>query len=267
MFYFKMVSDNIYQHYKSSEYSFVEKIRDLILKVEASYTFTVTDFLNPREVEIARTLCHPYGLQVMASSDYYPMEYSKVIIAPDYYTFDFSDFEITLVEIAYNTKFNSLTHSQILGTLINQLGIKRSIIGDILVQPNRAQLLIDSKMASYFITNVTKIGKASVRLVEIDFAEMLVSENTAQSIEVLVSSMRLDKIIATVLKLSRTQASALIEADKVKVNYQEVNKISELLQVGDRISIRGFGRFTIVSNNGFSKNGKYKLTVDKMTHK
>jgi RNA-binding protein YlmH len=79
--------------------------------------------------------------------------------------------------------------------------------------------------------------------------------------------MRLDKVLATVLKLSRSQAIQLVNAEKVKLNYQSIDRPSEILQVGDLISVRGFGRFSILSENGLTKNGKIKLTVDKMIHK
>ena len=59
----------------------------------------------------------------------------------------------------------------------------------------------------------------------------------------MVSSMRLDKVLATVLKLSRSQAIQLISAEKLKLNYQTLDRPSEMLQVGDLISVRGFGRF------------------------
>ncbi|SDB45744.1 RNA-binding protein YlmH, contains S4-like domain [Streptococcus henryi] len=262
-----MVQNSLYQHYRKEEYDFVDKVRDLINKVESTYTMDVTEFFNPRQVEIVKSLCHYYGVQVFASSDYYDMEYAKVIIAPEYYVFDFLDFNIALVEISYNAKFNQLTHSQIMGTLINQLGIKRTVFGDILVQSDRAQLLVDRSMLSYFTSHIAKIGRASVTLKEIDFSKLLVPESQSQSIEILVSSMRLDKVLAAVLKISRSQSTKLIEADKVKVNYRQSNKISEMLQIGDKLSIRGFGRFSIVSDNGLSKNGKYKLTIDKMIHK
>ena len=51
------------------------------------------------------------------------------------------------------------------------------------------------------------------------------------------------------------------------INYQSIDRPSKLLQVGDLISVRGFGRFFILRENWLTKNGKFKLTVDKMIHK
>ena len=84
---------------------------------------------------------------------------------------------------------------------------------------------------------------------------------------VLVSSMRLDKIIAAVLKLSRRKANQLIESEKVKLNYLVQPKVSHLIDIGDLISLRGYGRFTSSRDNGLSKGGKHKLIIDRITHK
>lgn len=39
------------------------------------------------------------------------MEYAKVIVAPDYYQLDPSDFDLALLEMVYASKFHHLTHS------------------------------------------------------------------------------------------------------------------------------------------------------------
>lgn len=154
-----------------------------------------------------------------------------------------------------------------MGTLLHKLGVKRTIIGDILVEQGYAQLLVTKSMVDYFRVNVTKIAKASVSLKEISLDQLIKGEKESHQLDIMVSSMRLDKVLATVLKLSRSQAIQLISAEKVKLNYQTLDRPSEMLQFGDLISVRGFGRFSILSENGLTKNGKYKLTVDKMIHK
>ena len=136
-----------------------------------------------------------------------------------------------------------------------------------MVESGYAQLLVTRNMVDYFRANVTKIAKASVNLKEIPLDNLIVGEKESQQLDIMVSSMRLDKVLATVLKLSRSQAIQLVNAEKVKLNYQSIDRPSGILQVGDLISVRGFGRFSILSENGLTKNGKIKLTVDKMIHK
>lgn len=258
---------DIYQHFRPDEYDFIEKIDDIAQRVEETYAYSLTDFLNPRQLEIARSVLGNRGLRYFVSSDYYPAEYARLLVAPDYYELNFDDFELALLEVKYNSKFNQLTHAQIMGTLLNRLGIRRNIIGDILVESGYAQLLVTRNMVDYFRANVTKIAKASVNLKEVPLDNLIVGEKESQQLDIMVSSMRLDKVLATVLKLSRSQAIQLVNAEKVKLNYQSIDRPSEILQVGDLISVRGFGRFSILSENGLTKNGKIKLTVDKMIHK
>ncbi len=262
-----MVAKDIYQHFRPEEISFIDRIDNLAQRVEDTYTYYVTEFLNPRQVKIVKSILGQRGMTYYLSSDYYQTEYAKVILAPEYYSFDEADFEMTLIAIDYNAKFNQLTHAQIMGTLLNQLGIKRSVLGDILVQNGKAQLVVESSLVSYLMTSVQKIGRASVSLKEVPFQELLTQEQDYQTMDVLVSSMRLDKLIATVLKLSRQEAVKLIVSDRVKVNYANVGRTAELLAIDDMVSVRGFGRFTIIQENGLTKNGKIKLTIEKLIHK
>lgn len=258
---------NIYQHFQLEEVPFIERMMDQLQAVEDNYLLHVTDFLNPRQIEMVKMLAASKSIHCFSSSDIHQTEYGRLILAPDYYQLDPDDFEISLLEISYNSKFNTLRHSQILGTLINELGIKRSLIGDIMVHDGFAQLLVNKNMVSYFLGNIQKIARVSVNLREGNFSDLLPINQEERLVDVTLSSLRIDRLLASVLKLSRSQAIKLIESQKVKVNYRILTKCSDSLTVGDLVSVRGFGRFKILSDNGFTKNGKYKLTLSKTWHK
>lgn len=81
----------------------------------------MTDFLNPREIQIVKDLANYYNLKFFVSSTFDNEEYGRVILAPDYYELDEDDFEIKRLEISYARQFNKLTHPKILGALLNQL--------------------------------------------------------------------------------------------------------------------------------------------------
>ena len=70
-----------------------------------------------------------------------------------------------------------------------------------------------------------------------------------------------DAILSSALKLSRNQASQLIEKKSVQVNYHLVEKSDYQVAVGDLISVRKFGRLKVVKDNGQTKKDKKKLTV------
>lgn len=259
-----MTRNSIFQHFRPEERYFVERVLDLINRVEQTYVLAVTEFLDPRQVYIVKSLVGQFDLQVLVSSDYVASEYAKVIIAPTYYQLEEADFQMALVEISYNSKFNHLSHSQIMGSILNQLGLKRHLIGDIRVRSGQAQVFVDRSILSYLITHLTKMGRVAVSLAEVALTDYILEEGIKEKACILVSSLRLDKLLAEILRIPRSKALKLIEAQKVKVNYKLVDKASELLEIGDMVSVRGFGRFNLLSHDGKTKQDKHKLTIQKM---
>ncbi|EHJ55828.1 hypothetical protein HMPREF9318_01406 [Streptococcus urinalis FB127-CNA-2] len=262
-----MKQETVYQHYHPDERFLIDRYLDIINRVDATYSLYVSEFLNPRQVQIFSNLVSSTDLLFFTSSRIIDSEYIKVIIAPQYYQLENKDFNLALIEISYNAKFNHLKHGQILGTLINELGIKREKIGDIYVHDGFAQVLVDCSIVALLKQSITRIARAKVSVKEISYNQFVRPEIANQTIELLLSSMRLDKIVASTFKLSRNQAISLIESDRVKVNYRPKNKISEQLTIDDLISVRGFGRIYLKEDHGLSKSGKHKVVVEKTAHK
>ena len=76
---------HLYQHFTEEDREFVDKSLEKMQRVEDSYSFEVTSFVNPHQVEILQNLGNHLQLQIFSSSDYYTSELAKVIIAPLYY--------------------------------------------------------------------------------------------------------------------------------------------------------------------------------------
>ena len=100
-----------------------------------------------------------------------------------------------------------------------------------------------------------------VSLEESPLFDRINSEINYKEQEILISSFRLDALLSSALKLSRKQASQLIEKKSVQVNYQPVEKIDYIIAEGDLISVRKFGRLKVIKNNGQTKRDKIKLTI------
>ena len=83
----------------------------------------------------------------------------------------------------------------------------------------------------------------------------------------MVSSLRLDAFLSSILKLSRSQAAALVEKKLVQVNYHIVEKSDYQVKFGDLISVRRFGRIILLKENGQTKKDKIKLTVQLLLSK
>ena len=247
---------NIEQHYSLDERPFLEKVRGFCQLVDDRYSPYLTDFLNPREIQIVEELAHYYNLKFFVNS---------TPESAEYYELDDDDFEIKRLEISYARQFNKLTHPKVLGALINQLGLDRQVFGDIILdEEGRVQFSIASHLASYAIMTITKIGNVSVTLKEVSKDDWISNqENYSQSF-VLLSSMRLDNVLATILNLSRSNALKLIASGKVKLNYRQIEKANQTVMIGDMISVRGYGRFRLAQQEGFSKSGKAKIVIESL---
>ena len=73
--------------------------------------------------------------------------------------------------------------------------------------------------------------------------------------------------LSSILKLSRSQAAALVEKKLVQVNYHIVEKSDYQVKIGDLISVRLFGRIVLLKENGQTKKDKKKLTVQLLLRK
>ena len=155
-------NDGIFQHFTLEERDFVEKMIDACHQVEESYSYYLTAFLNPREEEILQSLAGYFHLQLHFSRQFLETEFVRVILAPDYYLLEEGDFELTALEILYPRKFHQLTHAQILGTLLNQLGIRREFIGDILLGEEQAFVILDRRFGELAQTSLSKISRVPV---------------------------------------------------------------------------------------------------------
>ncbi|MTB64380.1 RNA-binding protein [Streptococcus sp. zg-86] len=251
------------QHFPREEKEFIEKIIDICQQVEMTYSYRLTAFLNPKQDEIAHSIAGYFQLRYFTSRSLVSTEFSRGIIAPDYYRLDEQDFDMAFVELSYPRKYASLTHSQILGTLVNRLGIKRQHIGDILLEEEHTYVLLDRRFVPLLVSEVQKVARTPVEWTEVDRKSISVKHSfDAETEQILVSSLRIDKLVSTVFRIPRSRASQLIEARQVKVDYHIVEQVGKTMEEGQLISVRGFGRVRVAKLIGYSKQGKVKLEVE-----
>ncbi|MFK4947456.1 cell division protein [Lactococcus garvieae] len=257
-----MSYENIYQHFHPDEKQFIDRVLDWMDRVENNYSVVTTYFLNPREVEILESLANKRELQIFSTQDIAQTELTKIIIAPEFYQLDESDFDLALLEISYAKKFYQLKHSQILGSFLGQTGIRRSEIGDIVLNKGRAQVFVSKHLLEIFQNNIEKIGPAPVKFVEKTLEELIKTEDNSVIKVILVSSLRIDKIIASTFEISRNLAVNMLQLRKVKLNYLEIEKKDFPVEQGDLISVRGLGRIKVLKILGETKKGKQKIECE-----
>ncbi|OQO70970.1 RNA-binding protein [Enterococcus villorum] len=250
---------NVYQHFRADERSFIDSVGDWIEQVQSQYAPYLTDFLDPRQSYILETLIRQDSeLSFMFYGGYEQAERKRCLIFPDYYEPTDEDFEVSIYEIRYPSKFAQLSHGKILGTLIGT-GIKRAYFGDIISDGNRWQVFIAKEVEHFVATQVTKIGKVAVRMEPIKYTELILPKDDWTQERGTVTSLRLDSVISEIYNISRQRSKQLIESGKVKVNWTENTRPDFLLELLDIVSIREFGRIQIQELEGKTKKEKCRV--------
>jgi len=259
-----MVDDfsTIEQHFRPEEVSFIQQASDWIRQSEDEYRGILTRFLNPREQYILQTLVNrAENLKVHYNGATSHTENQRAIVAPDFYTVALADFELAILEIKYPVKFAELHHAMILGAFMNA-GIKREVIGDILSDDKKWQVVVDAKMIMYIQQTVQKIGRIKIELIARDVSDVIAVHDDWSEIFLLLSSLRIDTIISMAFNISRSLAKTLIEQQQVRVNWTTIVKPDHIVAVGDIVSVRKYGRMQIKICDGFSKKDKIKAIVN-----
>ncbi|MDV7719820.1 RNA-binding protein [Pediococcus ethanolidurans] len=259
--------DNIMQHFRPEEAPFVEEATGWIQEVRDQNRFVLTNFLNPRESFILKTLVNRLDdIKSQSFGGYLNAEMQRVIIFPDYFTPEQADFNITLVSIGYPVKFAKIHHRNVLGTLAN-MGVERDTFGDIISNGDEWQFFVKTEMAEFFLSQVSKIGNIKVRLAPKDLDEVIEPENDWESGSTTVASLRADAVIAEGFHLSRNHAKELLEERKVTLNWKLHQRPDFELVANDLLSVRGYGRIRLDSVEGMTKKNKIRILISVISSK
>lgn len=178
--------------------------------------------------------------------------------APENFSFPLDAVQIVLPKNA------EVAHPDVLGSILG-LGIERDMVGDITVRDGLVQLFVSSPMGEFIRDNLSKISRYDVeaRLVPLD--EVTVYEPQFTNLNVIIPSMRIDAVIHTVYRLSRSEAAAFVKGEKVFINHEAVTKPGRDVKEGDIVSVRSKGRFVVEAVSGSTKKGNIKLAVKKFS--
>ena len=250
---------NIYQHFRPEERDFIDQVVDWKYNVESTYTPKLTDFLDPREQQIVKTIIGEHGeVKVAFFGGVEKAERKRALLSPDFYQETKEDFQISLFEIHYPSKFVTIEHRQVLGSLMS-IGLKRGKFGDILFQGDTVQFFAAKEIDGYIRMELQSIGRAQVRINEIPFEKVVKVEEVWQDLSMTCSSLRLDVLVSTAYPLSRQKAQVIIGQGLVKVNWTVIESSSFECGEGDTLSVRGFGRVKIDSIEGKTKKDKWRI--------
>lgn len=179
---------------------------------------------------------------------------------PDFQDPDPSAFPIVAVTARFR-KADVLTHRDFLGALLSH-GINRETLGDFLVEEGRGILFVREEIADFLMSQVEKVGRVGVKL-SLGAEEPLPLGRQMEERSCVVSSLRLDCIVAAVLGVSREKSASLISSGMVSLNHAETLAPAQQVKEGSKLSIRGKGRYILSGIGRVTKKGRLGITVQK----
>ncbi len=228
-----------------------------------------SNFLNLNEQSLFHQIVPDLKTAYQLSGGYEFAERQMVAFLPDapYYMGDDSvsavDFPIVCLHFhPSHPKFaETLSHRDVLGSLMG-LGIERSRIGDIRLEGQDSYIFCEESISDYILQSLEQIRRTAVTGTPVNACACRFAQRF-ETLNGIVSSGRLDSIVAFALKISRDKSASYIQAQKVFVNEKAITSNAYLCREGDRISIRGSGKYIYGGSSGETKKGRMKIVLKK----
>lgn len=238
----------------------INKLDYLYQRSIEDYIVTKSQFLNLNEKSIAFS-----HLKNISKSDWCffggvdGAERGCIYFLPDYA--NISEFhQLAILEVESNEfAKRTLEHRDYLGAILG-LGVKREKIGDIFVENKKGFIIIDDNLADFIKAELDFVANVAVNVRTVSFSDVNLTKSEGKSLRSTVASLRLDNIVGSILNQSRSKSIELIKSGRVFLNDIEIDKADKVASLGDNITIRGYGRASIMSIG--SKNRKDRTPIE-----
>lgn len=246
---------------ETEEKLLLSRAEDALRLAEKHYSVKTLGFLTPTErVFLQKNLVPDSGMQVLYDGGFDGAERTLLVCAPDFAEPEPEEY-LSALECT-GRELDGLSHRDYLGSLMG-LGIVRESIGDIVVLPEKAFIMVKPEQTEYILQNLTKIGRRGVRLRVCGIEEVQPPQRETKEISTTVSALRLDSILASAIGVSRGRAAELIRGGLVTVNWELTEELSKVLKEGDVFSVRGYGRFCLSHVGGTTRKGRQSIVISR----
>lgn len=241
------------------------RLEDLAKKSYSQNIYTYSNFLNPAELAVFDEISSELGFagyEIFGGSE---LSERQMVRFGDEDNLGYDEkWRIDTIKIEpLIDKFSDvLHHSDFLGALMN-LGIDRSVLGDIIIKDNkRAYLFCMDKISDFIIENLTKVKHTNVKctlLTEEENLDCLAPELVELSL--IVASPRFDAIVSAVTKCSRNEAVNFFKSKRVLLNGRVCERNSITLKSNDIFSVRGYGKYIFADIGKETRKGKIYVNL------
>ena len=159
--------------------------------------------------------------------------------------------------------FAELSHRHYMGSILS-LGIEREVLGDIAVTGKSSAVIFASDtIAPYICESLTKIGRDGVAVSAFHVPDGFKVPHEFKEMTLVAASDRVDSIVSSITNQSRATAKEYCLTGLVEINYVTVTEADKRLSPGDKISVRGYGKYIIDAFSGETRSGRARISVRK----
>lgn len=158
--------------------------------------------------------------------------------------------------------YDKLSHQAIMGSLFG-LNISSEVFGDIVLYDGKFYVYLLDYISDLVVNELCMIGNSYVELVEVDSDYLREFKRDYEELELIVSSLRIDTIIARLVNVNRDKAKDMIKKSIVTLNYDILTKYDYIIKDKDIFSIRKLGKYKYVGIIKMTKKDNYIIEIDK----
>ena len=217
-----------------------------------------TRFLDPAQVLCAGQAAREQGVAFSCWGGYEQAERVMGWFYPRDGHVEQEDFPLVCLRSAFPAKFCSLSHRDILGAFM-ALGLTRACIGDIIIGDEDVFLFVAEQTADWVAQALTAAGKTPLCFRPQE-GRAPIPEPRGTRFRSVVSSLRLDAVLAAAYRLSRAEAAQAVHAGLVKVDHRVCERVDKTVQEGTMLSVKGKGRVRLESMEGLTRKQRIGLT-------
>lgn len=255
----KRQASSFYPHFSQAEKPEVDKFVGFFNEILYHGEPILTDFLDPGQRDILQTV---FGKEFFLQEfgGYPDAEKKRLYISSQWENLTPSDYQVTPLAISYPQKFDQLSHSAVLGSLANS-GVKLDTFGDILTDgQGNWQVMVETSLLDFFTQQIDRMGRVHVHLTPVRLGQVQKPVDDSYLGQEVVSSLRLDAVLAKVARSSRTKVQQELALGLVKLNWHQRQDSNIMIKAKDMISLRHFGRLQ-VEEIAATKKGKYRVVL------
>ena len=158
---------------------------------------------------------------------------------------------------------DALTHRDFLGSLMG-MGIVREKVGDILVGPDSADLVVLDTVEDFLLQSWDSAGRERLTVAALPSLTALAPQAPVfTEVRDTVASLRLDGVASAGFGVSRGKAAEAIQRGAVQVNHTVCLKPDKPVAAGDVITCRGWGRCVLGSVGSPTRKGRLPIVIQR----